>query len=273
MERHVTEGPKYHERGLLRGLEILCAFSTAEPALSLTELQERLDVPKSSLVRLLSCLEYMGFVEQDPLTKRYRLGIRALQLGGVYRSMLRIEDVARPFLEDLAQQCQQSAGLSRLSQGRVVHLADAPPPRPIRFFTPLGTHDPVHCTAGGKVLVAGLSVAELAQILARHPLVPLTPHTIVREDAFLAHLGQVRQRGYATDNEETALGLRCVAVPICAPDSRVVAALTISGPVGEFTDEAVERFIDLLRAAADGITMRLFGRLPADPAMDLQEVM
>jgi DNA-binding IclR family transcriptional regulator len=268
----MTDGPRYHERGLLRGLEILCAFSTAAPSLSLTELQDRLGIPKSSLVRLLSCLEYMGFVEQDPTTKAYRLGIRALQLGSTYRAVLRIEDVARPFLEELAQQCHQCAGISRLSKGRVVHLADAPPPRPIRFFTPLGTHDPVHCTAAGKVLVAGLPVAELGQILATHPLVALTPRTIVREDEFLAHLALVRLRGYARDDEETAIGLSCVAVPICAPDSRVVAALTISGPTGEFTHEAVDRFVELLRAAADGIATRLFGTSPASLGDAVEQV-
>ncbi len=259
VKEQLTEGPRYNERGLLRGLEILCAFSTAVPSLSLTDLQERLEIPKSSLVRLLSCLEYMGFIEQDPATKVYRLGIRVVQLGGVYRSLLPIEDAARPFLQELAQNCQQSASITRLSQGRVVHLADAPPPRPIRFVTPVGTYDPVHCTAAGKVLAAGLSVAELAQILAMHPLVPLTPNTIVHEGEFLTHLAEVRQRGYALDDEETAIGLSCVAVPVYAPDGRVVAALIVSGPAGEFTDQATTRFVDLLRGAADGISTRVFG--------------
>src|SRR2546423_13945914 len=116
----MTDGPRYHERGLLRGLEILCVFSTAAPSLSLTELQDRLGIPKSSLGRLLSCLEYMGFVEQDPTTQAYRLGIRALQLASNYRAVLRVEDVAQPLLEAPAQQCPQRAGISHLSQRPVV---------------------------------------------------------------------------------------------------------------------------------------------------------
>jgi oligopeptide/dipeptide ABC transporter ATP-binding protein len=130
----MTDGPRYHERGLLRGLEILCVFSTAAPSLSLTELQDRLGIPKSSLVRLLSCLEYMGFVEQDPTTKAYRLGIRALQLGSTYRAVLRIEDVAQPFLEELAQilnlfvDLQQKFGLTYLFISHdlsvIKHIAD-----------------------------------------------------------------------------------------------------------------------------------------------------
>ena len=145
----------YQVRALARGLAILTSFTLTHPEQSLTAISTRLGLAKGTAVRLLTVLEEHGFVERAA-SERYRLGVRLFELGSIYEQTFSIEQAARPALEVLAKECQQTANLGILNAGQVVHVAVVPPQRPIHFAGQLGARELVHCTGLGKALIADL---------------------------------------------------------------------------------------------------------------------
>lgn len=252
-----TSTANYQVRALERALDILDAFGLDHAALTLTELSGRANLAKSTATRLLAVLEERGWLERSPDTDRYRIGVRAFELGQVYIQTLALEAEAQPFLQRLAQACNQTANLGVLDRGEVVHIAVVAPARPIRFDAYAGQREEAHCTGLGKVLLAELPDDDLAAIVARHGLTPRTPRTLTTLDALRDHLATVRAQGYGLDDEESHLGLRCLALPIRDARGRVVASVSVSGLVDEFTPEALGRYREAASQAAAGISARL----------------
>jgi DNA-binding IclR family transcriptional regulator len=251
------DGPKYHERALLRGLQILTSFSVEDPEQDLTTLSRRLHLPKGTLVRLLDCLKFAGFVEADARSGVYRLGLRALEVGSVYQQTATLDGVARPVLVELAQGCGQSTNLGVLDEGQVIHVVVVAAPSPLRYDAYVGMRADAHCTGLGKALLAGLAAADLDAFLEGRALPGKTPKTLTTPDALRAALVDVRRRGYALDDEETLPGLRCVAAPVKAPDGTTLAAVSASGPRTDFEGARLESTVAAVRAAATAIARRL----------------
>lgn len=124
----------------------------------------------------------------------------------------------------------------------------------MRMFTEVGRRVPVHCTAVGKALVAQLAEVDVRAILGRAGMVAQTPNTLTDPAALLAHLEQVREQGYATDEAEQELGVRCVAVPVLDGPARV--ALSVSGPDARFTPDARDRVVPLMQRVAADLALR-----------------
>ncbi|HVG95558.1 MAG TPA: IclR family transcriptional regulator [Chloroflexota bacterium] len=247
------DAPKYHERALLRGLQILTSFSVREPELDLTTLSRRLRLPKGTLVRLLDCLKFAGFVEADHRSGVYRLGLRALEVGSVYQQTATLDGAARPVLVELAQGCGQSTNLGVLDEGQVIHVVVVAAPSPLRYDAYVGMRADAHCTGLGKALLAGLSGPELDAFLEGRSLPAKTPKTLTTPDALRAALLDVRRRGYALDDEETLPGLRCVAAPVQATDGTTIAAVSASGPRTDFEGQRLESTVAAVRAAAAAV--------------------
>ena len=255
----------YQVRALDRALDILTAFSVRQPELSLTEVATRTDLPKSTALRLLAVLEDRGFVERTPETDHYRVGVQLFEIGSIYIQTLAIESVARPYLLRLAQQCNQTANLGVLSCGEIVHLAVLPPDRPIRFYANVGQRDKAHATGLGKALIAELSDEALAELVHQHGLERRTRRTIDSLEALRLHLAQVRAQGYAIDDEESSVGLRCVAAPVRDHLNQAIAAISVSGPAFEVRDETLPQLIEAVTDTALAISHRLGHRVQAPP--------
>jgi DNA-binding IclR family transcriptional regulator len=251
----------YQVRALERALDILAAFSLRQPELSLTAIATRTHLPKSTALRLLAVLEARGFVERSPDTDHYRVGIHLFEIGSIYIQTLAIESVARPFLLRLAQQCNQTANLAVLSRGEIVHLAVLAPDRPIRFYAQVGQREKAHATGLGKVLLAELSDEELAEVVRQQGLERRTRRTVVSLEALRMHLTQVREQGFAIDDEESSVGLRCVAAAVRDHQDQAVAAISVSGPAFEFRDEAFPQIIEAVTSTARDISYRLGNRV------------
>ena len=247
----------YQVRALERALDILDAFSLETPALTLTELAARANLAKSTATRLLAVLEERGWLERSADTDRYRIGVRAFEFGQVYIQTTTLEIEALPFLQRLAQECNQTANLGILDRGEVVHIAVVAPPRPIRFDAHAGQREEAHCTGLGKVLLGELSDDELAAVVARHGLTARTQHTITTLDLLREEVAEVRAAGFGLDDEESHLGLRCLALPIRDARGRIVASVSVSGLAVEFTEETMARYREVVGAAAAGISARL----------------
>ena len=224
----------YQVRALERGLRILTAFRPQRPELGLQELHEALALDKATLLRLLSVLRQAGFVVLDDATGRYRLGLRAFEVGSAYLPAVPLEHVALPVLRELSARTGQTANLAVLDGREVVHTAVVLPERPLRFHTRAGLRDAAYCTALGKVLLAHMEPGALASYLEEVPLTRRTPATITTRAALRRELAAVRRGEPAEDREEDVPGLRCLALPIRDATGQVVAATSISGPAGEF---------------------------------------
>lgn len=263
-----AEVANYQVRALERGLALLDAFSLAEPELSLTALAARAGLAKSTATRLLAVLEARGYLERSPDTERYRIGVRAFELGSLYIQTTSLEVEAQPVMAQLAHECEQTANLGVLSGADVVHLVVVPPDRPIRFATAVGGRDRAHATGLGKALLAALDDGALADLVARHGLPSRTARTLATLDALRADLAVVRDRGYAFDDEEAFAGLKCVAAPIRDDKGRVVAAVSVSGPAAEFGPANLPRYAvavtDAARAISDRLGHRVQGARVAD---------
>jgi IclR family KDG regulon transcriptional repressor len=216
-----------------KAFSLLLSFGDQPSAgLGVSELARRSGLSKSTAFRVLKMLERNGVVER--VGSNYRLGSRLHELGTrVYSAQHdQIRDVLTPFGADLYELTHQTVHLAALHGSDVVYIGKLYGHRRSPAPTAVGTRVPAHCTALGKVLLAFDPDAFDAAISSELPA--LTQRSITDSCTLAAQLMRVRQEGIAYDDEEAALGLTCVAAPVFGAGNRVVAALSVSGPVGEF---------------------------------------
>lgn len=240
-------------RALDRGLAILETLAR-DGELSLTQLAERVNLPNSTTYRLLETLRKRGFATQSPETGLYRVGIRALEVGGSFAVRLRLHEVALPAMKALVDEVNETVNLAVLDGRDAVYVGQVEGRQLVRMFTQIGARTPLHCTGVGKVLLAWRSPEEVQGLLGEGPYRAYTPHTITRIEPLLEELARVRQRGYAVDNEERELGVRCVAAPIRDLSGQVVAALSLSAPASRLGDERASALASRVQAAARQIS-------------------
>ncbi|HWF57884.1 MAG TPA: IclR family transcriptional regulator, partial [Candidatus Dormibacteraeota bacterium] len=212
-----------------RMLRILEAFGARERDVSLGELADRVGLPKSSVHRLLTTLIAHGFIDRDPGTRRYTLGIRLFELGSAALHERGLHGAAQPLLQELSRRTGETCHLAVLSGIEAVYVYKVEGPATISMSSRVGGRAPAHATSIGKVLVAWGS-AELLEDVRAHPMAAWTTHTITSVEALDAELRAVRLRGYALDLGEYAEGLNCIAAPVRDQGGGVMAALGIAGP-------------------------------------------
>lgn len=242
-------GRTYHVAALTRGLTVLTELAALGAPSTLTTLSERTKVPKSTLVRLLSVMTALNYVTRTDARPAFWLGPAVMPLARAYAASLDITAVAKPALARVAAESGQTANLGILDGAEIVHLCVVEPDRPIRFLAAPGSRDGTYHTGLGKLLLAYLDPAEVLSHLPAEPFPARTSHTIRHLDDLTSRLAVIRQAGYAFDDQEGDLGVRCLAVPVRI-DGLVIAALSISGPAGELDPGAHPGFVRLLHAAA-----------------------
>ncbi|NIQ39244.1 MAG: helix-turn-helix domain-containing protein [Proteobacteria bacterium] len=213
-----------------KALRILEAFSLDQPELGVTEISRILKSHKSSVFRVLRTLVSTGFVEKNPQTNKYRLGLKLVELGNRILDHYDLRDHAGPFMEALAKKTKEIIHLSILDRNEIVYLDKRGEGQTLTVATKIGGRSPAHACAMGKVLLAGLSSEELSNVLALGPLAKLTPKTVTTIPKLLRELELVRSRGYAVDDEESFPGIRCVAAPLSDREGTTVAAISATVP-------------------------------------------
>ncbi len=239
-----------------RVLRVLESFGPGERDVSLGEIAERLNLPKSSVHRLLATLIGHQFVERNPETRRYRLGIRLFELGSAAIHERGLHSAAHPALEELSRNTGETCHLAVLSGTEAVYVSKLDGPSSIIMSSRVGGRAPCHATSIGKVLTAWAG-EDLFRLLCSRPLRPYTPHTIPTVKAFEAELARVREQGYALDLEEFEEGLRCIAAPVRDHSGRVVAALGIAGPRRRFEDSQLAALVPIVVEAAGQLSRNL----------------
>jgi IclR family transcriptional regulator, pca regulon regulatory protein len=215
-------------RSLARGLRVLQCFTPEAPLLRLKDVADRLGVPMGSAHRTISALEALGYLRQDLPSKRYRLGLKVLDLGQACLAGMVFPDAALPFLEALASQTQRSANMAVLDGGEIVFVARASVNRLINVNLSIGSRLPSHCTSMGKVLLADLDDDVLAEVIAGLDLRGYTPATITDAGTLLRSLQTVRDQGYAVSREELEPHLTTVAAPVRDATGRALAAINVA---------------------------------------------
>jgi DNA-binding IclR family transcriptional regulator len=238
-------------QSLARGLKILDQFVEAEGSLSITELSQQLHLDKSTVSRLVQTLVKHEYAQHDPGTRRYMVGKKITRMSWQLLNRIPIRDQAKPFLYNLMHATGECAHTAVYSEKQALVIDDVEAPASLRVVGGVGRLIPLHCTAVGKCLLAFTNVPLPSEIPAR------THNTIIAFDRLLEHINEIRQIGYALDDEENDYGVRCIAAPIYDHTRQAIACIGISGPTVRMTDDRLNSLAAEVMSAARGLSAQL----------------
>lgn len=250
---------RQHERTVSsvdNALILLLAFKD-RPSIAVKEGAELLGVAPSTAHRLLVTLHSHGFVTQEAETRRYRAGAELLDVALGALKSLDVLRVARPHLEQLRDVVRETVNLILLDGSHIRFIDSVEGPEAVRVSNRTGTVLPAHCTAGGKMLLASLSTTQLRHLYPLNRLSGLTPSSITDREVLFRELAEVRRLGYATNFEQSMMGVSAVAVPIMDPRGRMVASIGISAPAARLDDDRVRSVVTAGRHSAETVTAAL----------------
>jgi DNA-binding IclR family transcriptional regulator len=248
----------YTIQSVANALELLETVAAATEGVSLDSLRRQLALSRDTIVKLAHNLEQRGYLERNRLTGQYSLSLQTLKLSQTYIRQAALLTQARPIIEALSRQCGESVYVAVLKDCWSVYLEHAETRQAIRVVSRFGSHLPAYCSAGGKVMLAGLPEAALTAYLERADMVAYTPTTITDQHALKQHLHQIAAQGFAVNNEELESGVAGIAAPIRNHTGEVVAAAVISAPAIRMVPERLrDELIPRLRETADQIARGL----------------
>jgi DNA-binding IclR family transcriptional regulator len=230
-----------------RVMAVMEALGSRQDRPTLSQLSAELSIPLSSLHGLLRTMQQRGWVETDETGTLYRVGVRALMIGSSYARMDDAVLAARPVLDWLSEETGETVHHGRLQGSDIVYLAKRESRFMVRVHSSVGQRIPAHAASLGKAILAAES-DEWAVGNLRWPLVALTPNTITDRDALLADLAAARERGYASEWQESDIGLGCVAVAIPGP-AHVRDAISFAVPVTRLEGDRIPELAGLLLEA------------------------
>lgn len=252
-------------RSLTRALSILRALAANNDGMSLTELSDATGLPPSTTHRLLTTLEAERFARTDAATGHWRVGVAAFYVGATFARSRDLLALIRPFLRRLMEMSGETANLFVESDGEAICIGQVESRHAMRAITGVGGRIRLHSAAAGKVLLAHMPRRMREEFLATAPFQRITGKTIVDRAALEAELEHIRARGHGIDDEEHAIGLRCVAAPIFNEFDEIVAAISVSGPTARIPDQRFSALEEMVGRAA-GEATRDFGGTPGPAA-------
>lgn len=243
---------------LERAFNMIEIMGNADYHLGISEISQRSELPLATTHRILATLVQLGYVEQNPETNKYTLGVRILQLRGAVISQLNLGVVAMPIMKMLMNRVEETVHLAVYNEGEIVYIERVEGLRTQGMYTRIGKRASAHCTALGKVLLSYLPESLwFDDVVNKRGLKAYSETTITSVDALKLDLQRTKERGYAIDNGETGEKVRCIAAPIHDYTSQAVAAISISGPQTQVTWDRVEELGASVSRAAESISERL----------------
>ena len=239
-------------RAVERALDVLLCFTSQTPELTMTQISEMVGINKSTVQRLLATLESKRFVEREPSTGVYRLGIRLVQMAFFTLERNDLRRMAAPYLHDLCDRYQENVNLSVMDEVDVVYVDVIESTQRLKLAATTGEHLPAYCTASGKAMLAFLPEADVWRILDRG-MHAHTRNTITSQDAFFRNMRETRERGFAISEQEFEEGINAIAAPILSSAGVPVASISIAGPAYRLTRDRMDRIGSDLMAAAKKI--------------------
>lgn len=243
---------KYIVPALERGLRLLGEFNRETRTIGAPEFARRLNLPRSTVFRLLSTLEIMGFVERAG--NDYRLGLAVLRLGFEYISSLELTELGQPVLQRLCDEIRYPCNLVVRDRRSIVYVAKVTPPTPFSSAVHVGTRLPAHATVLGRILLEDLTLAELRELYPEEHLEVFshsTPKTVLE----LFDMVEVdRQRGYVLGEGFFESSISTIAAPVRGASGQIVAALGVTIPSGHIDDSRIDDLVQKVRASADALS-------------------
>ncbi len=258
-EETVPRDIKYVQ-SLERALTILEVMAKAGEPVTVTELAEKVNLKVSTVHRLLTTLLHRGYVDQEAETSKYQVGFKVLEIANAVYSFSDIRTIARPYLEELVERCNETANLAVLDESEIVYIDQVESQNYIivKMFARVGNRGPVHCTASGKALLACLPEDRLEQVLSEITFKKYTHETITTPEALKKELERVRREGFALDWGEMEDYVRCIAAPVFNYEGKAVASIGISGPSNRITSHYMKNELaEVVKEIAAKISARL----------------
>ncbi|MDQ6524264.1 IclR family transcriptional regulator [Nocardioides sp. LHD-245] len=240
-----------------RVLQILDLLTEHPDGLTLTEIQRAMDFPKSSTFGLVNTMAVRGFVQQDPNTRKYAVGIRLWQAGQSYLTATSLEQLALPYMTAVRDALNETVQLAILDGTDNVYIGKVDPDQQLRLASHVGARLPAYATGLGKALLSLLPDEEVRRRFDGVAFTPYTERSLHSVDELIAVLGEIRARGYAEDDAEYTEGVYCIAFPLKPSRDYGLASISVSVPHVRRSDDLTARTIESLRHATVQISQRL----------------
>ncbi|MEO8012614.1 IclR family transcriptional regulator [Polaromonas sp.] len=238
----------------LRLFSLLEVVASKDQFFSLQQLAEETSIPKPTLHRMLQQLESAGLLERSGDNRQYGTGVRLRKLAENLLLNDTFHGARHGVLRALVNEVGESCNLTALSGSEVIYLDRVETPAPLRFYLHSGSRVPVHCSASGKMFLASMTPAQRQRLLAHAPLEAFTPKTLTDLDALEEEIKQVKQQGFALDNEEFLPGLLCVAVLVPNASGRSNLCVAVQAPIMRLSVLKAIQLLPALQRAADALS-------------------
>lgn len=249
-------------QSLTRALRILNTLSDFPHGLTLSDLAHVVGLPTSTAHRLLTTLQNERYVRFENERSAWMIGVQAFQVGSVYARSRDLVAIARPYMRRLMEQSGETANLAIVDRGEVIFLAQVECQKMMRAIAGPGGRGPLHCTGMGKAMLAWMEEKDARALLEANPLQKETPHTISAVEDVMHNLCEIRAAGYAVDDEENAIGLRCAASPVFDEHGYPIAAISVSGPSARVTEARLPALGTAVAEIATEVTSEMGGIAP-----------
>ena len=249
-------------QSLVRALTIVNRLADADGGVSLSEVAQQVGLSASTAHRLLTTLEQERYVHFDAERRLWSVGVQAFMAGNAFLKTRDLVGVARPHMRALMEDSEETVNLAVEVQSAAVYLAQVECRQMMRSFARPGGRVPLHCSSVGKALLSTMPDGHLSKVLHRQGLPRVTVKTINTAAALREDLARSRDRGYAVDDEEHAVGLRCIASVVFDENSLAIAAVSVSGPMARIPDDRISLLGEKVRLKAEAITAQFGGTVP-----------
>ncbi len=230
-------------KSLVKAIQVLECFTTEKPNLGISEIANMLGYNKATVYNIAATFTSMGYLEQDPETQKYSLGLKLLHFGYIINSHITLSTAMEPYLQKIADATQETVYFGIPHEGKVLYLDTKTPSA--QFQRPiLGEKAPMYCTGLGKCMLA-YTPEEFGNL--PEELSAYTVNTITSRNRLWEELGKIRERGYAIDNMEHEFGISCVALPLFGQSRKVIGAVSVSGPSLRFTAQTIPTIYATMR--------------------------
>ncbi|MFI0151367.1 IclR family transcriptional regulator [Streptomyces lydicus] len=242
-----------------RALDILELFLEGDGTLSAPEITRKAQLPRTTVHELVTTLAARSYLVPVPgQSGRYRLGVRAYQLGSRYAEQLDLAAEGQQVAREVAETCDETVHVAILEDLDVIYIAKVDSVHAVRMVSAAGRRLPAHCTSVGKMLLAALPADELdTRLEEAGELAAMTHDSITDPEALRSALAAVRERGIAVEHHESNPDVSCVAAPVRDGTGRVVAALSISVPMIRWNEEREAELAELAAKGASDLSVRL----------------
>ena len=241
---------------LARGLAVVQAFSDSRKPQTISQISQKTGIPRAAVRRCLFTLQQLGYVDAE--LNNFSLRPKVLTLGYSYLSSTPLTVSSQPCLNAISRELGESSSLAVLDDGEVLYVARSAASRVMSVALNTGSRLPAYCTSLGRVMLAQLAPEQLDAYLAKARLRPMTEHTVTSPRRLREILAQVRQDGYAINDEELELGLRSIAVPVRGASGQVQAALNVGAQAGRVSAERMRaEFLPVLQRGAQELAVLL----------------